>query len=35
MSKGILIFAFNNEKVDYEKIANANKEKYYMPQTIH
>jgi hypothetical protein len=37
MSKGILIFAFNNEKIDYEKIANANKLmiEYNMDVPVH
>ena len=37
MSKGILIFAFNNEKIDYEKLANANKLmiEYNMDVPVH
>ena len=37
MSKGILIFAFNNEAIDYEKIANANKLmiEYNMDVPVH
>ena len=37
MSKGILIFAFNNEEIDYIKIANANKLmiEYNMDKPVH
>ena len=37
MSKGVLIFAFNNEQIDYEKIAklNALMIKYNMDVPVH
>ena len=37
MSKGVVIFAFNNEQIDYEKIAklNASMIKYNMDVPVH
>ena len=37
MSKGVVIFAFNNELIDYEKIANLNAAmiKYNMDVPVH